>query len=526
MKAPARKQLVPVGLAALSGVLYFLGFIGFDQFYLEWVAFAPLVVALDGMATGRRAFFLSWWMGLCTHLGGYYWIVHLLQTFAYLPLAASVLGYFLLCLFQGSQLAVNGWLAWKLSRRTGIPIGFTLPVALITVEFAYPLLFPSYTANSQAWVPLMIQVAELGGTLLLSGIIALVGGALGEIALAKVKGRPFPRAVALAAAGSFAFVLVWGLVRMPMVDARDAAAPKLKTAIVQANVGAGDKHLRAEAGIRRFKDMTDAVMNAEPNLGLVVWPESALNRTVQLPANVTGAAATEVKTPMIVGALRKDSGPRGTRYWNSILDVAAGGQVIGAYDKVKLLLFGETLPLYDEIPGFYQWLLKRGILPYLSVYDRGTNFEPLPVGPYKLSADVCYEDILPGHIRDLMRPDARGVVPHAMVNGTNDSWYGPAEPPIHLALALFRSVEHRRWLIRSTATGISAFVDSNGRLVKKSGFETAETLVQDVPMIEGGRTLYGFTGDALGWLALAFSLGAILQKRWRPALPPGPSPSR
>jgi apolipoprotein N-acyltransferase len=522
VKKPTAKQLLPVGLAALSGVLYFLGFIGFNQFYLEWIAFAPLVVALDGMPTGRRAFFLSWWMGLCTHLGGYYWIVHLLQTFAYLPLAASVLGYLLLCLFQGSQLAVNGWLAWKLSKRTGIPIGFTLPVSLITVEFAYPLLFPSYTANSQAWVPLMIQVAELGGTLLLSGIIALVGGALGEIALARVKGKPFPKAIALAAAASFAFVIVWGLVRMPMIDARDAASPKLKTAIVQANVGAGDKHLRAEAGIRRFREMTDAVLQAEPNLGLVVWPESALNRTLALPANLTGSAATEVKVPMIVGALRKDnSSPRGSRYWNSLLDVAAGGQVIAAYDKVKLLVFGETLPLYDTIPGFYHWLLKQGILPYLSVYDRGTNFDPLPVGPYKLSADICYEDILPGHIGDLMRPDAQGKLPNAMVNGTNDSWYGPAEPPIHLALALFRSVEHRRWLVRSTATGISAFIDSNGRLVKKSGFETAETLVQDVPMVSDGRTVYGTIGDVLGWLALAFSVVAVLQKRWRPS-PPAP----
>ncbi|MGC4120323.1 MAG: apolipoprotein N-acyltransferase [Myxococcales bacterium] len=517
MKKPTTKQLVPVALAALSGVLYFLGFIGFDQFYLEWIAFAPLVVALDGMTTGRKAFFLSWWMGLCTHLGGYYWVIHLLQTFAYLPLALSVLGYFLLCLFQGSQLAVNGWLAWKLSKRTGIPIGFTLPVALMTVEFAYPLLFPSYTANSQAWVPLLIQVAELGGTLLLSGIIALVGGALGEIALARIKHRPFPKGIAFAAAGAFAFVVVWGLVRMPMIDARDAASPKLKTAIVQANVGAGDKHLRAEAGIRRFHDMTDAVLQAEPNLGLVVWPESALNKTVELQMNLTGVVASEVKVPMLVGALRREAGGPRMRYWNSILDVAPGGQVVAAYDKVKLLLFGETLPLYDTIPGFYQWLLKQGILPYLSVYDRGTRFEPLPVGPYKLSADVCYEDILPGHIGELMKPDSSGQVPHAMVNGTNDSWYGPAEPPIHLALALFRSVEHRRWLIRSTATGISAFIDSNGRLVKKSGFETAETLVQDVPMVSDGRTLYGVTGDVLGWLALAAAIVGVLQKKWRPA---------
>jgi len=516
-----KKKLLPIGLATLSGVLYALGFVGYDQFYLEWIAFAPLVVALGLTTTGRRAFFLSWWMGTCAQMVVYVWIVHLLRTFASLSVPLAVLGYLLLCIGQGFQMGLAGWLAFKLTERTRIPIGWTYVVGLVATEFIVPMLFPSYTANSQAWVPLLIQVVELGGTLLLSGIIALVGGALGEVILARITRRPFPRGIALWAAGAFAFVIVWGLVRMPMVDARDAAAPKLKVAIVQANIGAGEKHLHAEAGIARFREQTDAVLRGEPGLGLVVWPESALNRSVSMSANLSGVVASDVKVPMIVGAVRRDAASGRIKHWNSLLDVAPGGQVVAAYDKVKLLVFGETLPLYETIPGFYEWLLKQGLLPYVSVFSQGTTTEPLPVGPYRLSADVCYEDIIPRHIRDLMVPiDEHGTRPHAMVNGTNDSWYGPAEPPIHLALAVFRAVEHRRWLIRATATGISAFVDSSGRLVQKSGFETAETLVQDVPMIEGGATVYGLVGDVLGWLSLAAAAYGLLQKRLRPARGP------
>jgi apolipoprotein N-acyltransferase len=100
-----------------------------------------------------------------------------------------------------------------------------------------------------------------------------------------------------------------------------------------------------------------------------------------------------------------------------------------------------------------------------------------------------------------------------MVNGTNDSWYGPVEPRIHLALAMFRAIEHRRWLIRSTATGISAFVDSAGRLVQQSEFEKAQTLVQDVPMVAGGRTVYAVLGDWIGWLALAASAVGLFWRR-------------
>jgi hypothetical protein len=307
VKKPTAKQLLPVGLAALSGVLYFLGFVGWDQFYLEWFAFAPLVVALDRMDTGRRAFFLSWWMGLVTHLGGYYWVVHLLQAFAFstLPPSASlplsVLGYVLLCLFQGSQLAVNGWLAWKLSRRTGIPMGFTLPVALMAVEFAYPLLFPSYTANSQAWVPLLIQVAELGGPLLLSGVIALVGGALGEIALAKLKGRRSRGRFALrrrAPSPSWSSS-GWRACRR----STRATPPRPSSRRRSSRPTSG--RATSTCGRRRASgasgdDRRGHGLGGRPGTGGLA--ESALNRTVQLPANLTGYVATEVKAPMIVGA--------------------------------------------------------------------------------------------------------------------------------------------------------------------------------------------------------------------------------
>ncbi len=85
------KILPTLLLAVLSGVLYFVGFIGFDQWYLEWVALVPLLIVLDGIRTGRQAFFISWLMGWVTHLGGYYFVVYLLEEFAALstPLHSS-----------------------------------------------------------------------------------------------------------------------------------------------------------------------------------------------------------------------------------------------------------------------------------------------------------------------------------------------------------------------------------------------------------------------------------------------------
>jgi apolipoprotein N-acyltransferase len=505
---PSRSKLLLYGLATLSGVLYFVSFIGFDQWYLAWFALAPLLVALRSVERGRRALWVSWWMGLVTHLGGYYWVVHLLRTFAYLPLPLAVLGYALLCLAQSGVLALFGWLAWLLHRRLRMPLGWAAPVALMAAELVYPLIFQSYTANSQAWVPRLTGVLDLGGPLLLSGMIALAGGAVAEIIAALVERRRPPIALPAVALLAVLFDLGYSAKRSGQMDARDAAAPKLKTAIIQANIGAADKHLQSAAGIRRFRDMTDQAL-ATPGLGLVVWPESGFNRLVVGHPNLEGQVATAVKVPMIVGVLRGEQAGQKLNVWNSAVAVEPGGAVGDHYDKVQLLIFGEYVPFEKELHRLYE-----KILPYTSTYQRGTTFRPLKVGDYRLSADICYEDILPGHIRALMAAvDPGEPRPDAMVNVTNDSWYGPAEPPIHLALSTFRSVEHRRWLIRSTATGISAFVDSSGRLVQKSDFERAQVLVQDVPMIKGRPTIYAQIGDLVGWVSLAMCVGALLFKR-------------
>ena len=509
----------PWVLATLSGVLYFVGFVGFDQWYLAWCCLVPLLLALRGVQTWKRALALSWWMGFVTHLGGYFWIVHLLQSFAHLPVPLAVLGWVLLCLAQGAILGTFGVVAWAVSRRAGLSLGLTAPVALMAVELAFPLLFPSYLANSQAWVPLVTQIADIGGVLLVSGLIALVNGGLYELVAARLDRRRPALALPVGAAVALAGSLVYGAVRIGQMEARDAAAPKLKTAIVQANVGAATKHERPGDGIRRYQRMTEEAMRI-PGIGLVVWPESGLNRAIS-PAvdDLNGLVARQVTAPMIVGALRVELGDR-RKMWNSAFAIDEAGKIRGHYDKVQLLAFGEYVPGDAIFPQIYD------LLPYSSHFERGRSHEPLPVGPYRLSTDICYEDILPAFIRSLMVPiDEDGTRPHAMVNVTNDSWYGPHEPPIHLALATFRAIEHRRWLVRSTATGISAFVDSAGRLARTSGFETEETLVLDVPMVTDGPTIYGRFGDWAGWASLLACLVAIVRPRRRRAAKPAAAAS-
>lgn len=502
------KNWLPWIAAAFGGVLFGLGYPDQRLWLPAWFCFLPLLWALRNVQTWKRALALSWTMGLGAHLYVYPWLVHMLREFGHLPLPLAVLGYLLLCLAQSGSIAVAGFGAWALARRTPFSLGAALPLALVGAEMLYPLLFPSYLANTQAGLPYVTQIADLGGTVMVSALVALVNGGLYELF--------FARRVRLAAVGGAALVatIVYSHVRIGQVEALEASSPKLKTAIVQANVGAGDKHLRAEEGIRKHRRMTDEAMRI-PGIELVVWPESGLNRAVPPTVkNLEGVVARKVQAAMIVGAVRVEFGER-RRAWNTALALAPGGDIVGVYDKIELLAFGEYVPLGELFPSIYD------MLPYSSHFQRGQSTAPLPVGDYRLSTNICYEDILPALVRKLMGPiDAAGTRPHALVNLTNDSWYGPMEPPIHLALATFRSIEHRRWMIRSTSTGISAFIDASGRVVKRSGFETEEILVHDVPMITGGPTIYGRIGDAFGWMCTAaaaalLAFGPRLRRRER-----------
>jgi apolipoprotein N-acyltransferase len=496
-------------LAIVSGLLYFLGFVGYGQLYLSWFCFVPILIAIRGVRL-RRALWLGTLFGWVTNLGGYYWVIHLISDFAYLPMPAAVLGYMLLCLYQGFLLALVIVLVRWADRDLGLPPWIALPVALLAVEMSYPLLFPSYVGNSQYTFTAITQIVELFGMLGLEVLLMMVNGAIYELVVARLieKRKPVPIRVAVPA-GLFVLSLIFGLVRIGQVDAETAQARKLKTAIIQTNLGSRDKHERAEVFIQRHVEMSQQALAEHPDLGLIVWPESAYNRHLPRGVKNVGRIVTPgINVPVIFGAILVDRDASGEyNAFNSAVLTSSTGKVLSTYDKIVLLAFGETLPLVDDIPA-----LKK-LFPHQGFFTRGTQVDHLKMKDgTTLLPMICYEDIIPTLVRRIWR---NAGPPEVLVNITNDSWYGDTyEPLIHLALASFRSIETRRALIRSTNTGISALVDPAGRIVQRTGQWTKEILISEVPLIRGGGTLYMAIGDLLGWIAVALvAVGFVVSRR-------------
>lgn len=511
-RAPLGRRLLPWGLAVFGGLVAWLGFAGMDVWPLAFVAFVPFFAAIDlsPVQTGRRAFLIAWLYGFVGICGGYYWLVEMLEKFSGFPMILNIGIASIFFVYLGLQFALIGWL-WHRGKSRGWNGTLVAVAAFAAVEQLFVNLFPFYYGTSFHVVPVLMQIADLGGPILLTILAAVVSSAIYEIGRAVAAKRPIPRKEPIVAVALVAATVVYGLVRMSQVDAAVADAEKIDVGVVQVNMGIFSKREDPWEGQRRHIEQT-LELEREHSPDLVIWPESAY--TFFLPEGVTNVrrhVSGPVKSPLLFGGLARREVDGEERHYNTAYIVDENGDVQGTYDKTYLLAFGEYIPFGDVFPSLYE------MSPNTGRFTPGDHVRPVPFRDYRISVLVCYEDIIPAFVRGAVRE----ADPHLLVNVTNDAWFGDTtEPWIHLALAKFRAIEHRRFLVRSTNSGVSAIVDPAGRVVTHSGVFTRENLHASVAMMKQW-TPYQTLGSWPGWLgvlviaALAFFVrpGALARFR-------------
>lgn len=500
--SPPLKTVLPWIAAILGGVLIFLGFAGFDQFYLEWFCLVPVLWAIRGQRP-CRAFLIGWLAGIVMNLGGFYWAGQMFRQFAGMPWPLALLGLLLLAAANGFLVAAWAWATRLTTRDSGWSVAWVSPVVWCALEKFWPEIFPFYLGASQYRLPLVTQIADLTGILGVSFIVVYLNSSLYAALEEWSAGRGTARRRLLVCAAVIGAVLLYGQLRIGTVDTQAAAAEKLTIGLIQTNRGAGDKRLDPQSLLAEHQEMSRELAARQP-LDLIVWPEGVMavrlnSRQGSLPAEALGGTGI----PTLFGAILEinENGSSSARV--SALLADGNGRILGSYDKMILVPFGEYIPFGETFPSLY------ALAPFTGRFRPGQSREPLQLGRHLLSVNICYEDIFPGQVRDLMRGGNERRRPDLLFNLTNDSWYGRSTEPLeHLALASFRSIEQRRALVRSTNTGISAFVDPVGRIVARSGVWTRETLVGQAPLMQG-RTVYALLGDWVGWLCGLLALGGV-----------------
>lgn len=501
MRGPVSSRAQTMFLGALSGVGLALSVSAGAFPPLAFVFSGALILACARAKSPRDAWLCGWSAGLCANAIIFYWIVELLQAFAHFPLPAALAVASLLWAAQGLNLAFCCWLFEVLARRGASR--FVVAPALLTLFASLgPSLFPWRPSTALVEWTAYAQIAEIGGAPLLDALVLFCGAMGAGVLLAWAHGK---RRLVARRAVVFTLLLacpaVYGSLRLVHIDEQRSAAPGLRIGIVQPNISIEAKHdsRRAPQNLQLLRRLTQRARARGAEL--IVWPETAypypLHRSVTHEPLDGRSIASGV--PMLIGAITQSS--RCDR-WNSAVALDASGEVLGVSDKVELLAFGETVPLWSWLPPLQSMFPCPGLVP-------GERPKTLRVAGALVGPLNCYEDVLTEPARSF------AVSPEVLINITNDAWFGDsAEPHLHHLASRLRAVETRRDLVRVVNTGVSAHVDSAGREV----FVT-QTFQEDVRIAHArrltGQTWFVRVGDWTTPTLFAWALALIVALRIR-----------
>jgi apolipoprotein N-acyltransferase len=501
-----------LGAAILSGLLLALCFPKADLGWLGFIALVPLFRAARATEP-RRAFRLGTVAGAVFFLVLLYWLIDVMTVYGGLPTWVALGFLALLVSYLALYVGVFAALVSAASRRWGAGALLGAPVFWVGLELIrgrFLTGFPWGLMGYSQWRNLpLAQAGAWGGVYAVSFILVLVNAAIAlllEPAVGRGSRRLAVAVLILAAVAEGA-----GVAALRAVASGDGAP--LAVAAIQADVPQDRKWRpgEEEAIVADLLAMSDQA--AQEGARLVVWPESSSPWSFRRPVRGTGVPAGGVierrrdyldrvgelarrrGITLIAGSVDYRFEDGRLLAFNSALVIGPDGALGESYDKTHLVPFGEYVPLSHLL-----FFVDRLVQGAIAEFAPGTRLEPLDTPAGKAATFVCYEAIFPELVRRLAGPSA------FLVNITNDAWFGrSAAPRQHLAMAVFRAVENRRWLLRAANTGISAIIDPAGRVRASTPLEAKTILAGSIaPRVD--RTVYAATGDVLAWACAILTL--------------------
>lgn len=495
--------------ALLSGVLLGLCFPNASLVLLLPVALVPLLLALDGVRPGRAAI-LGGLFGVAFWLTTFPWIYHVVHRFGGLPAPLAGVALVLAAFIPSVPMAVMAALAACASQRSAGARLLVFPAAWVVQELSRTYAFSGFpwalVSYPLAPWPLLTQTAALGGAALTSLLVVMVNAGLAEA----VRGTGRTRATGLAvAAGVVAVSVGAGAVRLSRPEAV-VPGEGLRVLIVQPNV---EQDVRTAPGTAErihfdVTGLTRALLRESPS-DLVLWPESATLLawpwSEGFRQEVTRLCREE-KTALLFNTVWSDRpDDDDAPYFNSALLVDGKGVVGEPYHKLRLVPFGEYIPLR----ALFRWVPQVSqAVP--GSFTPGERAIPLELSGVRLGGAICYEVVYPWIVRAQVAAGA-----DALYTLTNDAWYGSGgAQEQHWQAAVFRAVETGRPMLRAAVTGISGWVDGRGRTLARLGPGARAGIAGRLKVPPRGyRTLAGRVGDTVPFVCAAALLVAILRAR-------------
>jgi len=377
---------------------------------------------------------------------------------------------------------------------------FLFPLFWITFEFAYSLTdfkFPWLTlGNSLSYFTNYIQIADIIGVYGLSVLILF----------ANIFVYQFKRDLTNKKINKLAISLFLLFILIPIIYGNykilnyPEPTSTVKVGLIQPNIDPNEKW--KDGNLNEKIDSYFELSNKAIKDGaeIIIWPETALpvyllagnypNEVARIH-NYVDSNKTSILTGMPhanffynIELAPEDAKPirdgkvMYTSY-NSILLFNPLSKDVQKYGKIKLVPFGEKVPLVESLPFLGDWIKWNvGISSWNTGRDTTIFVTNIDEKSVRIGGLVCIESIYPIFTSAFVKKGAEFI---AVV--TNDSWYGDTSGPYqHKEMSVIRAVENKRSVVRSANGGISCLIDPLGRTISETSMYTRDYLTVDVPL--------------------------------------------
>lgn len=506
ISSPYLKKLAPLFAIALSGLLYPISFPPFDLGWLAWGLLVPLHIFLHALPP-KQALWYGWLAGILAFGGTVTWVITAMHQFGQVPLVISIGLMLLLAAYLGTYWGMYAWGYSKLQQKIPSLLWIGAPALWVALEFTrtyafsgFPWALLGYTQYQ--WLP-VIQFADVTGVYGVSFLIVMGNVALSSLLLwlinhARGKFFPLPWVPAISFACTLSVILIYGTWRQHQQAEQNASATTLSIGLVQANI---DQAIKWDEAYRDETLLRYATLSHQigTQVDLLIWPEAATPFLFEQEPAYQGkvlALAKEMQNPLVFGSptLRFHSDGRPYLY-NSAFLVTPEGKVSGRYDKRHLVPFGEYIPLRSLL--FFLDKLVVGIGDFQS--GQGPMTMKMATAPAshdpRFGVAICFEVIFPALVRQMAQEGA-----NFLVTITNDAWFGDSAAPYqHFSMVVFRAVENHLAFARAANTGISGFIDSDGRILTQTPIFSQQAVTGSLPLRFLPPTFYTKFGDIFSW---------------------------
>lgn len=419
-------------LALLTAGLLSIPFLDNQHFYLSWLAFVPLLFAIENTSL-KRSYLLGLIAGFFTFALGTFWMQEYLivakEQTAIKSLFLASLAWFCSAQVLALSMLIFQWL----KNRTALHIFILFPVVIAAMMAVFPMLFPIRLGESQVDFAYALQAIDVVGLAGLDFVIALVNIVLYKLlkAFTSASDETIKKSKAtwIIALSIICVWFVYGVFSYHSWEKQMANWNTLKVGLVQPNEDpARERVVRyAEYSQSYPPEMEMSKRLSREGADLIIWPEAQAKNYLNNP-RIQQAFASEInsmQTPLLFQDTEIVIQQGELRHINMAIMLDEQGVEVDKYQKMKRIPLGEYIPYADKSP----WI-KSTVTQLIGSEGKnliaGTEHKGFAHAKLNIVPIICYETTFPEFVANALDTTAdenQKNKSSLLVGLSNDGWF-------------------------------------------------------------------------------------------------------